>query len=183
MKKCSYCGAEYPDDATKCVIDETPLDEIQPEPVHFKRPTFAIFSEHQIPVSLSIVSYIFFFPGAMGFALVVFILAVLVISGGEAIGGWAVLGCIFGLAFGIFGLLLSRGLRSCSRGWRTCALVLIWWGFIVMVFDIVRYLMTQKTPNHESATLFWLEFAFGFILQAWQYRVLTRPDVRDLFGV
>jgi hypothetical protein len=27
MKKCSYCGAEYPDDATVCVVDQTPLDK------------------------------------------------------------------------------------------------------------------------------------------------------------
>jgi hypothetical protein len=26
MKKCSYCGAEYPDEATACAIDATPLD-------------------------------------------------------------------------------------------------------------------------------------------------------------
>ena len=25
MKKCSYCGAEYPDDAVECAIDRTPL--------------------------------------------------------------------------------------------------------------------------------------------------------------
>ncbi len=31
MKKCSYCGAEYPDDVTACVTDQTPLE--QP---HFK---------------------------------------------------------------------------------------------------------------------------------------------------
>jgi uncharacterized RDD family membrane protein YckC len=29
MKKCPHCGKEYPDDATICFIDETPLD---PEP-------------------------------------------------------------------------------------------------------------------------------------------------------
>ena len=26
MKKCSYCGAEYPDDAVKCAVDETLFD-------------------------------------------------------------------------------------------------------------------------------------------------------------
>ncbi|MGO8766839.1 MAG: hypothetical protein ACLQSR_17110 [Limisphaerales bacterium] len=26
MKTCSYCGAEYPDDATLCASDHTPLD-------------------------------------------------------------------------------------------------------------------------------------------------------------
>jgi hypothetical protein len=27
MKKCSYCGAEYPDDVTVCVIDQTPFNK------------------------------------------------------------------------------------------------------------------------------------------------------------
>jgi hypothetical protein len=182
MKQCSYCGAEYPDDATECAIDKTPFVEVQPEPIHFKRPTFAIFSEHQIPVSLAVVSYLFFFPGAMGFAAVIFILALLILSGGQAISGRAILGCVVGLAVGIFWLLLSRGLRRCSRGWRICALVFIWWGFIAMAYSIVHYLLTQATPRHETPTLFWLECGFGFIVQIWQYRVLTRPDVRDLFG-
>jgi hypothetical protein len=26
MKKCSYCGAEYPDDAAVCAVDRTPLE-------------------------------------------------------------------------------------------------------------------------------------------------------------
>jgi hypothetical protein len=29
MKQCSYCGAEYPDDATICAIDENPLVAIK----------------------------------------------------------------------------------------------------------------------------------------------------------
>jgi hypothetical protein len=32
MKRCSYCGTEYPDDAAVCTIDNTPLEEIQLEP-------------------------------------------------------------------------------------------------------------------------------------------------------
>ena len=32
MKKCSYCGAEYPDEATECLIDKTPLGEDAPPP-------------------------------------------------------------------------------------------------------------------------------------------------------
>jgi len=30
MKKCSYCGKEYPDDATICIVDQQPLQEVHP---------------------------------------------------------------------------------------------------------------------------------------------------------
>jgi hypothetical protein len=32
MKECPYCGAEYPDDATECLIDKTPFEEEAPLP-------------------------------------------------------------------------------------------------------------------------------------------------------
>ena len=32
MKKCSYCGAEYPDDAVICPIDHTPFEPPAAEP-------------------------------------------------------------------------------------------------------------------------------------------------------
>jgi hypothetical protein len=31
MKKCTYCGKEYSDDATACVVDEQPLERIDPQ--------------------------------------------------------------------------------------------------------------------------------------------------------
>ena len=33
MKKCSYCGAEHPDDATVCAVDQTPFDGARLEDV------------------------------------------------------------------------------------------------------------------------------------------------------
>jgi hypothetical protein len=29
MKKCSYCGAEYPDDAVICPLDQTPFENVK----------------------------------------------------------------------------------------------------------------------------------------------------------
>jgi hypothetical protein len=182
MKKCPYCGAEYPDDATACAIDQTPFGEVPSEASpRLKLPTFAIFSEYKIPVSLSIVSYLFFFPGAMCFAFIALAILLLFLPGGSFASGIMFLPCLIGGAYGFFCLCLSRGLRRCSRGWRTCALVIIWWGFIVMAFGIGRYLLTHKTPSHETTIEFLAGYAFGFVVQVWQYRVLTRPDIRDLF--
>ena len=44
MKKCSYCGAEYPDDAVMCAIDHTPFESPNepstPLPPELKRPKY-----------------------------------------------------------------------------------------------------------------------------------------------
>jgi len=44
MKKCSYCGAEYPDDAVMCAIDhtsfETPSEPSSPPPPELKQPEY-----------------------------------------------------------------------------------------------------------------------------------------------
>jgi hypothetical protein len=186
MKRCSYCGAEYPDDAIACATDQTPFGDVQSEaPVRapLKLPRFAIFSEYEIPVSLAIVSYIFFLPGGICLGFVASALLFLIYAGGIPGSGTILLSCLAGTAYGIFCLCLSRGLRRCSRSWRICALVIIWWGFIAMAYSIVRYFQTQATPRHDTPMVFWLEYGIGFIVQVWQYRVLTRPDVRDLFGV
>ena len=50
MKKCSYCGAEYPDDAVKCAIDDTPFEvpaepPPPPEPPPSERYQFQTLSE------------------------------------------------------------------------------------------------------------------------------------------
>lgn len=233
MKRCPYCGKEYPDDATVCAIDQTPFEEIPAETVSQKFPTFAVFSESKIPASLTIVSYLFFFPTALIFGWIGFIFCVgsigesggillpclisgvvgilivlcllifpvimLVIYGVFAVllviysvgTGWnneIILPILIGGAFGIVSLFLSRGLRKCSRGWRTCALVLIWWGFIGLTFSIGRSLLTYiQTYDHGHKTAdaltvrFWIVCGLYFIFQVWQYRVLTRPDIRELF--
>jgi len=57
MKQCPYCGVEYPDDATECAIDNTPFGNVRSETSPgLKLPTFAVFSEHKIPISLAVLS-------------------------------------------------------------------------------------------------------------------------------
>lgn len=32
MKRCTYCGKKYPDDAAICTVDQEPLESVQPTP-------------------------------------------------------------------------------------------------------------------------------------------------------
>ncbi|HEY3761121.1 MAG TPA: hypothetical protein VGN23_05190 [Verrucomicrobiae bacterium] len=183
MKKCSYCGAEYPDETTACPIDQTPLGETSPEQISEtpsrKFPIFAVFSENKVPVSLAIVSYLYFFPAAMCCAVIAFIMMFSFL--GASLSGRMVLMCMVAAALAVFFVFLSRGLRRCSPGWRICALVLIWWGFLAIAFDVGHYFATHETPRHESPREFFIYYGLTIIIQIWQYRVLTRPDIKELF--
>ena len=94
--------------------------------------------------------------------------------------------------FGVLGLLIGPGLLALRRGWRTCALVLLWIAMIgVPVFTVLMLghsgpldfkLFGQKV-GEVSKELGLIVAFVAFALALWQYRVLTRPDVRRLFGV
>jgi hypothetical protein len=89
----------------------------------------------------------------------------------------------------IVGFWIFFGLRRLSRGWRICALVVTWWIFIALLW-ILAYLFFGR-QLHLSApdvrmvgvAMSWLLVKVGlaFALVVWQYRVLTRPDIRSLF--
>jgi len=234
MKRCSYCGAEYPDDATECAVDKTPFIEVSPaspEPAApFRLPMFGVFSERKIPVSLTLVSYLFFLTGAGSFAAFGALAFMAVFLAGGLGSGHVLIPCLIGgflallvvicllmfpvvmlVAYAIVGacfilyqgvtpghgmemlsrlagggvailfVYISRGLRMGSRGWRTCALVFIWLQFIMLAFGIIWYFQSQNHLQRQWVATNWLEYALGFIVLAWQYRVLTRPNVRDLF--
>ena len=94
--------------------------------------------------------------------------------------------------FGVLGFLIGPGLLRFSRDWRTCALFFLWIVLIgVPVFALL--LMVQHAPLDlkvfgqkvgEAPKELGLGAALvGFLLALWQYRVLTRPDIRKLFGI
>lgn len=183
MKRCSYCGKTYPDDATICAIDQTPLEDAEPPKRRIVRGVYlAVPRARKIPVSLLIVSYLFLL-AAVPSIFAVCLVSWLIYEGGFPERGGMTLLIILGISCAsiCFSFFLSRGLRYCSRGWRICALVLIWFGLIDCMVRIIQFLITQKLPHHETPFEFWIGMGLGFLLLLWQYWVLTRPDVRSLF--
>ena len=94
--------------------------------------------------------------------------------------------------FGVLGLFIGPGLLKFSRGWRTCGLVLLWIGLVG--FPIIFLIgLTGSVPAHFTVfhvkmariRSWWVSVGVipFFLLVLWQYRVLTRPDVRRLFGL
>jgi hypothetical protein len=94
--------------------------------------------------------------------------------------------------FGVLGLFIGPGLLALRRGWRTCALVFVWIALIfIPIFTIfmlghsgpLDFKVFGQKVGHASKELGLATAAILFLLSIWQYRVLTRPDVRRLFGV
>jgi hypothetical protein len=93
---------------------------------------------------------------------------------------------------GVFGIPTYFGLRRLSFGCRTFALVCIWIALIVCPIAFI-FGICGSAPT--SAALFGIRFAQVapiwlsvvsvpiFLLELWQYRVLTHPQVRALFLV
>lgn len=96
------------------------------------------------------------------------------------------------LNFGVLGLFVGIGLLRLSRAWRTCALVFLWIAFIALPLVGLAFLFLAGPVNY---TIFWQKVGPGsrvigvalaallFAVAVWQYRVLTRPEIRKLFGL
>jgi len=93
---------------------------------------------------------------------------------------------------GILGIFIGPGLLRLSRGWRTCALVFLWIALIGI--PIIAILMTGhsgplnlkvfgQTVGHAPKALGLMIAVASFLLALWQYRVLTKLQVRQLFGL
>jgi hypothetical protein len=179
MKKCSYCGTEYPDDVIACPVDHTPLGE-QPA---------SRSDGHQVPVSLSFVSFFFLFAGVMSALWLICGIITLVRLGTS--GTSLTFPILFHFLWHPFivGFWIFFGLRRFSRGWRICALVVLWWIFIAFLWVLAyvflgpRLHLSLPDQRMVGMTMSWLFVKVGlaFVLVGWQYRVLTRSDIRSLF--
>jgi len=92
----------------------------------------------------------------------------------------------------VLAFFIGLGLLRFSRGWRTCALVVLWI-YLIGLPIIALLIMLHHGPldlnlagqkvGHVSKGLSLGIAAVSFVLAFWQYRVLTRPDIRKFFGV
>ena len=92
--------------------------------------------------------------------------------------------------FGVLGLFIGFGLLRLSPGWRTCGLFLLW---ITMIGTPLLGMLMLASPGQLRLTVFGQQAGEApmelglllllvlFLLALWQYRVLTRRDVRALF--
>jgi len=142
--------------------------------------------KREIPRALSIVSYLYFLNGVWILALGGFFMYAEISASSFDLTDTSSILVASMMVLGLFLIGVSRGLRRCSRGWRTCALVLTWIGLLGIIFDGYKLLAphlqsVSHKPVAELSTKSLLFLVCGLIFQMWQLRVLTRMDVRDLF--
>jgi hypothetical protein len=95
------------------------------------------------------------------------------------------------LNFGVLCIFIGRGLLRLSPGWRTAALICLWFVFGIMLILLlatiggcdmqVTWFGKRLHDTPETRMIGLLVLALWFALFFWEYRVLTRPDVRRLF--
>ncbi len=94
--------------------------------------------------------------------------------------------------FGVLGSFIGPGLLRLSRGWRTCALVFIWIALIGVALMALLILAANhpldfnvfgQKVGHASKAMGVIISAIVFAVALWEYRVLTRPDVRQIFSI
>lgn len=128
--------------------------------------------ELEIPRDLKIVAYLFII-----FGIIVLIEILLDLINAH-----------LNINFGVLQLPCGIGLLRLRRGWRTAALILLWFGLIANALFCLGVIFGSPVltffgqPVGLASKPLSLALAAGlFILMIWEYRVLTREDVRRLF--
>jgi hypothetical protein len=168
MKKCSYCGKEYPDDAVVCAVDQNPLVPAKPKPV--------LTQEEEHLRLLSIFHYVVSGFAALFALIPIFhlIFGLFMILAPEKFGGHghaqeqpplALMGWFFVIFAAVF--------------------ITIGWTFAAFVLAAGRFLARRK---HYMFCLVMggvecLFMPFGTVLGVFTIIVLMREPVKQLFGV
>jgi hypothetical protein len=93
--------------------------------------------------------------------------------------------------FGVMGIFIGTGLLRLHPTWRMWALVFIWIALIVAPIVGILVLAGDSrldlqllglTVGRASTTAGFIAALALFLIALWQYRVLTRRDIRMLFG-
>jgi len=96
----------------------------------------------------------------------------------------------FSLDLGVLGIPIYFGLMRRSGGWRTCALVFLWVGMLMAPVAFITGLASGSPAYFKvfgvqlsSLSPVWLSVVSVpfFLLNLWQYRVLTHPEIRASF--
>ncbi len=126
----------------------------------------------QVPWEIKVIAYLFIFFG-IGAGLEM----VLALAQGN-----------INLNFGVLQCFVGLGLLRLSDRWRVGGLVFIWIGLIGL--PLLGVLFLQRNPvvsffgrplGTIPGILLLLVVIVLFGLAFWEYRVLTRPDIRDVF--
>lgn len=130
---------------------------------------------HPIPVSLKVVAALFILSGVASLIEI----AVALWHGRVSVN------------FGVIGIFIGTGLLRLHPTWRMWPLVSIWIALIVApIFGILvlagdsrlDYQLFGLTAGRASTSAGFIAALAFFLIVLWQYRVLTRRDIRMLFG-
>jgi hypothetical protein len=139
-----------------------------------------------IPQRLSKLAYLYFLLGAWDIALGLFFIGLHMVTGAGTGNNLFTTYLALCIGSGFFLIGLSRGLRRGSRGWRICALFITLGGLAAIAFRgyslLAPYFQAHAhKPLPELSSKSILLLFCALLVQLWQYRVLTHPDVVDFF--
>ena len=94
------------------------------------------------------------------------------------------------LNLGVLGIPICFGLLRFSRGWRTCALALLWVGLLLVPLGVllsvfgsgpVTFFVFGLSVGQLARPWLYVMAAVMFMLFLWQYRVLVSPGASRPF--
>ncbi len=132
------------------------------------------YEKTDIPTCLKVVAYLFIICGVLA------VIEIIV----------SLMNNHININLGVLGIFIGFGLLKFKAGWRTFALVWIWLALIfVPIFAVLcivdpsklHYRIMGQNVGRAPVPVALAFTAIFFCLALWQYRVLTRPDIRERF--